>query len=196
MPNKISPPPEPINISSYLALNIEKIRRKKNWSQLQLAMHANIPRSTITHVESGTGNPSLTNLVKISTALGVSIEELLSRPRSDCVLIPSLNVPTQSRASGQVVVYKLLPDRIKGIEIDRMEFSGGTSMGGHPHLAGTKEYFTVLQGEFVVHVAGDAHNVKAGDVLAFAGNQPHSYRNMHRGKSIAISVVIPVPLAT
>src|SRR6266404_7776121 len=168
------------NASRYLGLNIGKLRGKKNLSQQQLAKQAEIPRSTLTNIESGSGNPSLTNLVKISDALGVSIEELLSRPRTDCVLISSDKVPVQNRSNGQVQIYKLLPERIKGIEIDRLEISMGAVMGGHPHLAGTKEYLTILQGEIVVHVAGDSYTVKKGDVLAFPGNQPHSYRNSGR----------------
>jgi len=66
-------------------------------------------------------------------------------------------------------------------------------MVGTPHLAGTKEYMTVLQGEIKVFLAGESFLVKRGDVFAFPGNQPHSYRNLLRTKSIAISVVIPIP---
>jgi len=184
---------EKLNISRYLGQNIEKLRGKMNLSQQQLAKQAQIPRSTLTNIESGSGNPSLTNLVKISAALSVSVEELLSRPRTDCVLISSDKVPLQSRSHGQVQIFKLLPDRIRGLEIDRLEFSVGAVMGGHPHLSGTKEYLTVLQGEIVVYVAGENYTVKRGDVLAFPGNQPHSYRNSGRTTSIAVSIVIPIP---
>ena len=180
--------------SSYLAQNIEKLRASKNLSQFQLARQASIPRSTLTNIESGVGNPSLNNLVKISSALGVGIEELLSRPRTDCLLVESENVPVLSRSQGKAQLHKLLPDKIKGIEMDRMVLAPEAVMGGHPHLEGTKEYLTVIQGEIMVHVAGDAFTVKQGDVFAFPGNQPHSYRNTKKTSSIAMSVVIPVPV--
>ena len=180
--------------SSYLAHNIEKLRTSKNLSQLQLARQANIPRSTLTNIESGVGNPSLNNLVKISSALGVSIEELLSRPRTDCQLIKSADIPILNRSQGRAQLHKLLPDKIKGIEMDRMVLEPEAIMGGHPHLDGTKEYLTVIQGEIMVHVAGDSFIVKQHDVLAFPGNQPHSYRNTKKTSSIAISMVIPVPV--
>jgi len=92
-----------------------------------------------------------------------------------------------------VKVHKLLPDKIKGLDIDRMEFAAEAVMGGHPHLEGTKEYLTVLQGEILVFVAGESYVVRRGDVFAFPGNQAHSYRNMKKTPSIALSVVIPVP---
>lgn len=78
-------------------------------------------------------NPSLTNLVKISAAFQVSLEELLSRPRSDCALILSEHVPMQEKNRGQSRFYKLLPDKIRGLEIDRIEIEVGGTMSGHPH---------------------------------------------------------------
>jgi len=129
-------------------------------------------------------------------ALGVSVEELLSRPRSDCLLIFADQVISQSRSQGQVKVFKLLPDKLKGIEIDRVEFEPEAVIGGHSHLPGTKEYMTVIKGEVVVHVAGETYSIKRGDVFAFPGDQAHSYRNPKRSPSIAISVVIPVPAHT
>jgi transcriptional regulator with XRE-family HTH domain len=184
---------QPSPASRHLAQNIENLRGKKQLSQQQLADIAGIPRSTLTNIESGAGNPSLSNLVKISEALGVSVEELLSRPRSECTLIAADRVPVSERSRGQVKVYKLLPEQVKGIEIDRMEFVPGALMGGHPHLVGTKEYLTVIQGEVLVQVAGQSYPVRKSDVLAFPGNQPHSYRNSGASNAIAISVVIPVP---
>lgn len=180
--------------SAYLAQNIETLRTNKKWSQQQLAGQAGIPRTTLTNIESGNSNPSLNNLVKIAAALGVSIEELLSRPRTDCLLVKAAEVPIVSRSQGRVQLHKLLPDKIKGIDIDRMVFAAEAVMGGHPHLEGTKEYLTVLQGEILVHISGEAYTVKQGDVLAFPGNQSHSYRNSRKSTSIALSVVIPVPV--
>lgn len=181
------------NTPVYLAKNILYLRQKRGLSQQALAALAQIPRTTLTNMESGGGNPSLNNLVKISSALQTSIESLLSRPRTDCHLIKARDVPVQMRSGGRVEMYKLLPDKLKGIEIDRIEIISGATMGGHPHLAGTKEYLTVIKGEVTVFVGGESYTVKKNDVFAFPGNQPHSYRNNKGITSIALSVVIPVP---
>lgn len=180
-------------ISMYLAQNIAQLRGKRNLSQLQLAKLAGVPRTTLTHIESGSGNPSLANLAKIAASLSVSIEELLSRPRQDISLIEADQVPLQTRGSGNVQIAKLMPDKIKGIEIDRLEFAVGSVMGGHPHLQGTKEYLSVIHGELTVHISGEVFVVKKGGVLAFPGNQAHSYKNTSRGVTLALSIVIPIP---
>lgn len=180
-------------ISAYLAKNIAYLRGNKNFSQQQLAELAGIPRTTLTNIESGGGNPSLVNLVKIASALSVSADELISRPHSEHQIIAAAAVPVQTRSSGRVKVFELLPDKLKGILIDRMEFEPKATMKGHPHLPGTKEYMTVFKGEIAVHVAEEWYVVTPGDVFAFPGNQPHSYRNTKNAPAIAISVIIPIP---
>lgn len=183
-------------LSKYLADNILSLRRKKGLSQDQLAKEAGIPRSTLTHIESGSGNPSLANLAKVSAALRVGVEELLSRPRSDCQLVLAGEIPVEKRSQGRALLHKLLPDRIKGLEIDRMELDGKVLMSGHPHLQGTKEYLSTISGEITVYVAGQSFVVKKGDVLAFPADQPHSYRNQKQARAVGISVVVPVPVGT
>ena len=181
-------------VSLYLANNIVALRKQRAFSQEQLARLAEIPRSTLTHIESGSGNPSLQNLVKISAALQVGLEELLSRPRNECELRELAQIPVIKRSQGRVRVFKLLPDKVKGLDVDRMEIDAGAVMGGQPHLAGAKEYITVLQGEITVLVAGESYKVKSGGVFAFPGDQAHSYRNTGAGSALAISVVVPVTL--
>lgn len=177
----------------YLARNVAGLRKTKGWSQQQLARAAGVPRTTLTHVESGSANPSLSNLVKISSALQVGIEELLSRPRSDSRLIPADEVPVDRKKGGAVRLFRLLPDPIQGLEIDRLELEAGASMVGTPHVLGTKEYLTPIQGSVEVIVAGESFLARKGSVLAFPGEQAHSYRNPGESTAKAISVVVPVP---
>ena len=181
-------------LPTYLAQNILSLRKKKGLSQDHLARLAEIPRSTLTHIESGSGNPSLLNLARLSAALQVSLEELLTRPRGEIELRGEADIPVQRRAQGKVRIAKLLPDKIKGLDVDRIELDVGATMGGQPHLAGAKEYMTVVKGEITVSVAGERWRVGRGAVLAFPGDQPHAYHNTGGGLAVAVSVVIPVAL--
>jgi transcriptional regulator with XRE-family HTH domain len=182
-----------LSASRYLSINLVSLRRKRGLSQNQLSERADIPRSTITHMESGEGNPSLTNLCKLAAALGISIEELLSRPRSECTLLKAEEVPVLNRSAGKVRVHKLMPDAVRGIEIDKVEIQADSSMAGSPHLLGSKEYLITLSGEVIVSVAGDDFAVTSGDVLAFPGDQRHAYRNRKSRPAVALSVVLPMP---
>ena len=176
-------------VSTYLAQNVLALRRSRSLTQAGLAGLAGVPRSTVTYIESGEGNPSLKILCKISAALQVGIETLLTRPRSEIELIRAREIEMEVRGGGSARLFKLLPDPIPGMEIDRMEIEPGGKLPGLPHLAFTKEYLTCVEGEVVVHVAGERFRVLKGDVLAFPGNQPHSYQNPGDKPVICISVV-------
>jgi transcriptional regulator with XRE-family HTH domain len=181
------------DLARNLARNLERIRAARNFSQSELARRAGLPRSTVSHVESGQGNPSLQNLARIAGVLGVGLDELVSEPRGEQLLIRAADVPVKQRSGGRIRIGKLLPERITGLEIDRMQLAPRSSMRGTPHLPGTKEYLHGLTGEVQVLVAGSLFPVTAGDVLAFAGDQPHSYRNGGDEPAEAISVVVPLP---
>ena len=176
-----------------LASNVISLRKLRGFTQAALATTAQIPRSTVTYLESGQGNPTLQNLARLAAALQVSIEELIAPPRGRCQLVNGQQITPLRRGQGSVLVYQLLPDPILGMNMDRMEFEMGGRMGGVPHLNGTKEYLSCLQGEVTVRTSGQIFRVRKGDVLAFPGDQPHSYENTGGVKAICLSVVVLAP---
>ena len=181
-------------LSRNLAIRIQDLRKKRNLTQAALATLADVPRSTIANLESGTGNPSLINLAKISGALGTSIEMLLSAPKALSKLILANDIKSINRSQGEVTIVKLLPDPIPGMEIDKSEINPGAKMRGIPHAAGTKEYLHCIQGEFNIVVGGENFRVLKGDVLSFPGENHHSYENVGKVKAIGLSVVVITPV--
>jgi transcriptional regulator with XRE-family HTH domain len=177
---------------SYLAKNVIQLRTTKGYTQSALSEKANIPRSTITNIESGTANPSLLNLLALANALQVNVEELLTRPRKSIEHIHAEDIPMQLRMQGKARILKLLPDKIRGMNIDMMVLDAGIHMPGHAHLKGTKEYLTVIEGEITVMIEGIITVVKKGDVLAFEGDQAHAYKNSGAKQARAVSIVIPL----
>tara|TARA_Y100001970_G_C14037650_1_gene751963 strand:- start:26 stop:586 length:561 start_codon:yes stop_codon:yes gene_type:complete len=183
MDNLLSKKPE------NLAQNLLLLRKKRKFTQEKLSSIAQIPRSTLTHMESGSGNPSLQNLVKVAHALSITLEELLAPPKSECQLIKEKDLPQIKRAKGEAIIYKLLVSPLPGTEIDKMELAPGTSIKGIPHIQGTKEYFSCFQGRFNLKISGETYHLNKGDVLIFPGDQNHSYINGGSGVAIGFSVV-------
>ena len=70
-----------------------------------------------------------------------------------------------------------MPEPVPDEMMEVMDFAPGAVMAGTPHLPGTREFFTCLDGRVNLMVAGERHALAAGDVLAFPGNLPHSYQN-------------------
>lgn len=57
--------------------NVQKFRKKKGWSQEDLAKKCGLHRTYIGGIERGERNVSLINLEKIATALNVKIDDLV-----------------------------------------------------------------------------------------------------------------------
>src|SRR3954468_19984641 len=101
-------------IAGRLARNVKQLREARGLTQQQIAKLADVPRATWAHLESGAANPTLGILHRAALALQVSTEELISSPRAACRLYAKGTLPT--RSPGQVLVRKLLPDPIPGME--------------------------------------------------------------------------------
>jgi transcriptional regulator with XRE-family HTH domain len=180
-------------LSANLANNLVSLREKRGMTQNSLAKLSGVPRSTVANLESGDGNPSLANLAKISGALQVSLEELIARPRASCKLLKAREISPRRRAGKATAIYRLLPDPIPGMEIERMELGPGDRFGGVPHTSGTKEYLICVAGQITCAVAGEKYALSEGDVLAFPGDQAHSYQNPGARECVCISVVALAP---
>ncbi len=178
--------------AANLGHNIRKLREARGLTQQQMAKVAEIPRPTWANLESGTANPTLTVLVKVANALQVRVEELIGPPKASVKVYSADALPVRRR--GQVVVRKLLPDPIPGLEIERMEFPPGSHMTGVPHTPGTREYLTCESGEIELSAQGTTWRLKPGELVVFRGDQNHGYRNVCRQRTVAYSVVAFAPI--
>ena len=182
--------PDERQAASHLARNLASLRHTRSLTQDALAKAAAVPRSTIANLESGAGNPSLVVLVKVAAALGVPIDELLASPRALVRRWPASEVATRQKGRG-VSIRELVPEPVPDEMMEVMDFEPGAVMGGTPHLPGTREFFTCLDGRVNLMVAGERYALAAGDVLAFPGNLPHSYQNgdaLRRARGISVVV--------
>jgi transcriptional regulator with XRE-family HTH domain len=176
-----------------LAENIRQLRDARGMSQAQMAKAAGIPRPTWTNLESGAANPTLAVLLKVAGALHVPLEELLAAPRGIGRRYAASEL--QVRRRGKVTVRKLLPEVLRGLDIERLELPAGAAMTGVPHTSGTREYLTCERGTIQLSVRGRSFELEPGDVVVFAGDQRHGYRNVGRGLAVAHSVVTLAPAA-
>jgi transcriptional regulator with XRE-family HTH domain len=175
-------------LGERIARNVKQLREARSLTQEQIAKIASVPRATWTNLESGGANPTVSVLHRAASALQVTIEELLSSPRAACEFFPLGSLPI--RTQGQARVRKLLPHAIAGMEMDRIELPPGGRMPGVPHTPGTREYLTCESGEIVLVAAGERWLLHAGDVVAFRGDQRHSYANPGTRVAVGYSVVV------
>lgn len=68
-------------VENTFAVRLAKARQTRGLTQVALAQKAKLPASSISHFESKSRRPSLDNLCRLATALGVSTDLLLGRER-------------------------------------------------------------------------------------------------------------------
>ena len=171
-----------------LARNVRALRDARGLTQAAASRRAGIPRGTWATIEVGHANPTLAVLLKIANGLSVSIEELVSPPKGDAKLVP--RAALRSRRRNGVTITDLVPDKIPAVQLERLEFEPGAAMRGAPHTSGTREYLACEKGALTLIASAARFDLRAGDVVSFRGDQPHSYRNPHRGRCVAYSVVV------
>ncbi len=180
-------------VAAHLADNMRQLREAHGLTQQQVAKRAGIPRPTWANLESGGANPTLSVLLKVARALSVSLEELLGPPRPSAKFYRADQLFVRKR--GAVMVRRLLPEGLAGLDIERMELSPGARMTGVPHTAGTREYLTCERGKVELTESGERWLLEPGDVVVFRGDQKHGYHNPGRAPAVAYSVVALAPAA-
>ena len=185
----MSTPRTTADATSHLARNVAALRHTRGLTQQDLAAAAGVPRSTITSLESGTGNPSLQSLLKVAHALAAPLDELLAAPRAAVRLWRAAEF-TPHHKGRDVVVRSLVPEPVPNEQMELMTLGVGAVMAGTPHLPATREYFTCLDGRVTLVVAGEKHVLEPGDTLAFPGHLPHSYLNRADAPARGVSLVV------
>ena len=179
-------------LSDRLGRNIRQLRQARGLTQQQMAKLSGLPRATWANLESGDGNPTLTVLHAVAMAFQVSLEEIVAEPRASAKHYLRGSLPTRVR--GGVTVSSLLPDKVPGMQIERLQLPVGARMVGVPHTAGTREYLTCESGELELVASGESFQMAEGDVVVFRGDQRHSYANRGRKLAVGYSVVMLRPI--
>jgi transcriptional regulator with XRE-family HTH domain len=177
-------------LADRVAANVRHLRAGRGITQAQAAAAAGLPRATWAHLESGAANPTLQVIHRAAQALQVSIEELIAAPRAAVELFKAGALPARER--GAAVIRQLLPDPIPGVSLERIELPPRASFPGVPHTPGSKEYLACDRGTIVLAVAGRKLTLEAGDVVAFLGDQRHSYANPFAAPASGTSAVVLV----
>ena len=180
-------------LSDRLARNVRQLRSARGMTQAQVAKLAGLPRATWANLESTAANPTLSVLHRVAAALQVPLEERLASERADVKHYPKGSLPARQRTG--VVVNSLLPDKVPGMLIERIEIAASARLVGVPHTPGTREYLACETGEIELVASGQAYRLGAGDVVVFRGDQRHSYANPGRSIAVGYSVVMLRPVA-
>lgn len=170
-----------------IAAALRRERDRCGLSLSELARLAGVAKSTLSQLESGTGNPSVETLWALSSALGVPFSRLVEQPRVPVRIIRAGDgprVPSES-AHYAATLLNACPPHVRR-DVYRVVAEPGTPRRSDPHAAGTVEHVILCSGRARVGRADEPVELLPGDYLAYPGDEPHTFDALEPGTTAVL----------
>lgn len=159
-----------------IAAALRRERERCGISLTELARRAGVAKSTLSHLETGVGNPGIETLWALAVALDVPFSRL----------VEPVEEPVQVVRAGQgVVVWSEHAPFAAGLlsacppgarrDLHVMTAEPGGARAAHAHIRGTVEHVVVSAGRWRAGPTGGEVELEPGDYVRFPGDRPHSY---------------------
>lgn len=159
-----------------IAAAIRRERERASISLSELAKRAGLAKSTLSQLESGTGNPSVETLWAIGVALGVPFSRLVDPPRPAVTVLRSGEGPVIASEVSSYTATLLAacpPGARRDLYVLRAE--PGDARHSQPHNPGTIEHFWLGTGRVRIGPADEPVELWPGDYVTYPGDIPHVF---------------------
>jgi transcriptional regulator with XRE-family HTH domain len=158
-----------------IAASLRRERARTGLSLTEVARQAGIAKSTLSQLESGTGNPSLETLWAICVALDAPFSRLLDPPRPHIQVIRADEGPTISAVQADYQATLLAAGPGVRRDIYRILAEPGNARASEPHGPGVLEHVVLSVGRALVGAASDPVELGPGDYICYQGDVPHVF---------------------
>jgi transcriptional regulator with XRE-family HTH domain len=165
-----------------IAASLRRERRRTGLSLTEVARRAGIAKSTLSQLESGTGNPSLETLWAICIALDTPFARLLDPPRPRVRVLRADEGPTVSAAQAdyQATVLAACPPGARR-DLYRIAAEPGHPRVSEAHMPGVMEHVVLSAGRALVGVADEPVELGPGDYICYPGDIRHVFEALEPG---------------
>lgn len=170
-----------------IAASLQRERRRTGLSLAETARRAGIAKSTLSQLESGTGNPSIETLWALSVTLDVPFSRLVDPPRPKVQVIRAGEGPAVASEQADYVATLLAscPPHARR-DIYLITHQPGAPRTSDPHMPGVVEHVVLSAGRALVGVAGDPVELHPGDYIAYPGDLPHVFEALTPGTTAVL----------
>ena len=162
----------------------------------QLAERSGVSRRMIVNVEAGTSNASIATLLRLATALHVTLAELVAEaPEGERVVVSEATnrQPLWRGAAGGSAVLVSAATTPDMLELWDWTLGPGDTYESQSHRPGTHELIHVLSGQLTLVVGDIVHHLRTGDAASLVPDVPHSYGNRGR-RPVRFTMTVHEPL--
>lgn len=174
------------DIMSRVATSLRALRRDRELSQQDLARLAGVTASAISQAERAERGLSLTTLARLSSALGITVDDLLHGEDSDIYRIGRrLDDPHGGPEHTTTLLGNAAaPLRIDLVRLDPQEAGGPTDQQKGRGIV------AVASGLVQVQIAGGTPAVRSGEVLVADSERIDGWRNIGGGEAALFWIVV------
>ncbi|HEY7225884.1 MAG TPA: XRE family transcriptional regulator [Micromonosporaceae bacterium] len=162
------------------ALRLERERAGLTLSEV--ARRAGVAKSTLSQLESGTGNPSVETLWALAVALGVPFSQLVDPPTPQVRILRAgegVQIHAELAKFAATLLAAGSPHARRDLYLMRLE--PGSVRAAQAHLTGSVEHVIVAGGRMRTGPSEAPIELAAGDYATFRGDAPHCYEALEPG---------------
>lgn len=172
--------------------NLRRLRTSAGISLADLATAGGVSKTTLHGIEQGQGNPTMSTLWALATALHVPLGELLEAAGPSVEITRSGD--DRPRAAGDAVSARLLHRiRLRGtVEVYDIDV-GPATQHSQPHLPGVEECMIITRGQVITGPADAPAQLAERDSIRFGAASPHVYRGAGPDNQAVLLMIYPEP---
>ena len=170
-----------------IAASLRRERERAGLSLSELAKRAGIAKSTLSQLESASGNPSVETLWALGVALGVPFSRLVDPPTPQVRVIRAgegLAIYSERAHYTATLLASCPPGARRDIYALRLE--PGPARESEPHMPGTVEHVIVSTGRMLAGPQTEPVELGPGDYLLYPGDVPHTAQALERGTTVLL----------
>ena len=158
--------------------SLKDLRTQIGLSQRQLARVSGVANATISQIEAGRLNPTVSMLKKVLDGIPIGLGEFFANELelTDRIFFRAEEL-TEIADGGLSFMQVGANLRDKSIQLLKESYQPGAGTGKHELTHEGEECGIILSGRLEVTVAGQTATLRQGDAYYFKSNQPHHFRN-------------------
>ena len=177
---------EPADVIARVAASLRAVRRARELSQQQLAQLAGVTASAISQAERGERGLSLATLARLSSALGLTIDDLLHGEDPE---VYRIGRRTDDLQRGPEHAITLLGDAASELRIDLVRLDVREAGGPREQQTG-RGIVAVAHGLVQVQIAGGTPALRSGEVLVADSERVEGWRNIGQAEAVLFWIVV------
>ncbi len=171
---------------------LRELRQRHRLSQRQLARQSGVANATISQIESGKLNPTVSMLKKVLDGIPIRMSEFFSdKPEMPDRVFFRADELTEIADGG--ISYRQVGANLtnRSIQFIKECYQPGAGTGKHRITHEGEECGLILKGRLQVSVGDQTTVLREGDAYYFKSSQPHSFSNPGNEPCELISACTP-----